>query len=61
VLQLDTQELAWRPLDRPKMSRVSGIIVRTGYSLAPTVVDFLDVFEATVRAQGQSGLFSSPT
>jgi LysR family carnitine catabolism transcriptional activator len=58
VLQLDTRELVWRPLGEPRIRRESGIILRTGYSLAPTVSDFLQVFEATLPAQARSGLFS---
>lgn len=55
VLQLDMRELVWLPLDEPRMLRESGIVMRTGYSVAPTVTDFLKVLESTAAAQGEIG------
>ena len=58
VLQLDMQELVWRPLDEPLMFRDSGILLRHGYSLSPAVADFLNTFELIVASQLRSGLLS---
>lgn len=51
VLQLDMRELIWIPLDEPRMLRESGIVTRTGYSVAPTVTDFLQVVESVAAEQ----------
>lgn len=42
---LPSGELVWRRLEAPLMSRESGVIIRTGYSLAPTVIQFLQVLD----------------
>jgi LysR family transcriptional regulator, carnitine catabolism transcriptional activator len=47
VLQLDGGDLVWLPLEGPSMTRESGVITRTGYSLAPSVVEFLRILDRT--------------
>ena len=54
VLQLDMRELIWLPLGEPRMVRESGLVMRTGYSVAPTVVAFLELLETAAVQQGQS-------
>lgn len=50
VLQLDTRALVWLPLHGPSMVRQTGVVMRTGYSVAPTVTGFLEVLEAEAAA-----------
>jgi LysR family transcriptional regulator, carnitine catabolism transcriptional activator len=45
VPDLPSGDLIWRRLEGPFMSRESGVITRTGYSLAPTVIQFLKVLD----------------
>jgi LysR family carnitine catabolism transcriptional activator len=47
--QLDAQELVWKRLDGPFMSRESGLVLRTGYSLAPTADHFLHVMRSAFQ------------
>lgn len=52
--QLDASRLTWRRLERPSVSRQSGLVLRAGYSLAPTAERFLTVMRgafATVQAE----------
>lgn len=45
VLEPDESELVWRALQNPAMSRESGVITRNGYTLAPTVAQFLGALD----------------